>query len=167
MSINTFAFAPITDFSEISALIDADFLIPEICPQIKEDEPGRMEYQYLNGSTLYLGEASITFTWANAPVSVVTLIKQAYRDNLVNGSKFGVYVPNKLTGDYYPTSGFMLESTGTAGGDGSTGFEVTFYRLHEHLKDLTEEPGCHFDLMAQGLAVNLGSSNYYNNGWRF
>jgi hypothetical protein len=153
------------------------FPIP--CPDFKEskfDELGDIAYQYLDGSPVYLGMPAITYVWPFITTENVQIIRTLY-DTLVasvnflatSGAPISLTVPDYLNGGLRTTTAYMLEPTGTAGGDGSTNFTVTFYNLHEAALQtaLAVQGGNLWELASNGGNLTIGAAQYSHMGWQF
>jgi hypothetical protein len=150
-----------------------------LCPDFsksKFDELADISYQYLNGSPLYLGMPSITYVWPFLRSDHVATIRAVYGAlvtsiNLLlpNGTPISLTVPDYKNGGLRTTTAYMLEPTGTAGGDGSANFTVTFTQLHEGalLAALTTGSGNLWDVAANGDNLKIGSAEFSLTGWQF
>lgn len=149
------------------------------CPDFaKSDftELGDIAYQYMDGSPLYLGMPSVTYFWPNLLPAHVTAIRGLYNTLVTtvdlistHGTPVSLTVPDYLNGGLRTTTAYMLEPTGTAKGDGTTDFKVTFTNLHEGalITALATAAGNMFDTASNGGNIEIGSTQYSGLGWQF
>jgi hypothetical protein len=149
------------------------------CPDFsksKFDELGDIAYEYLDGSPLYLGMPSVTYVWPTIKNSDVAAIRLVY-DALVaglnplasSGTPVSLTVPDYKNGGLRTTTAYMLEPTGTAGGDLTTNFSVTFTQLHEgsFQTAIASPAGNDWEIAANGGNLQVGSAQYPVTGWQF
>jgi hypothetical protein len=148
------------------------------CPNFEKSklEPGGLEYQYLNGALLYLGGPVWTFYWDFLLDDEVAAIRMVYED-LVNsidpitgfGTLPSVTVPDYLHGGLRATTGYITEPTGAAGGDGTKGFTVMVYNLHEAtlLSAMGDPDSNLWEVVNNGGNIEIGSSTNATGTWQF
>jgi hypothetical protein len=110
------------------------------CPKLQPGwlELGDIDYQYLNGSHLYIGMPAMTYTWPFLDETDVATIRTVYDDLIASfdpsattGSPISFTAPDFLSSGWKVTTGYMTEPTGTAGGSGSYNFSVKLCNLGE------------------------------------
>lgn len=150
------------------------------CPNFDKSkfEPAALEYQYLNGSLVYIGGSSITYTWDALTNEEVALIRGVY-DFLLSGfSHTGEYgnpiyvtVPDFRVGGLRVVAAYMTEPVGTSGGDLTKGLSVTFYNLNEDrikskINTVITMDNL-WDVVDKGQNLVVGAQGYEDNGWQF
>jgi hypothetical protein len=74
-------------------------------------------------------------------------------------------VPDYKNGGLRTTTGYMLEPTGTPGGDVTRDFKVTITNLHEGaLQSAIATPGSN---LWESWDVGIGTAGYGLTGWQF
>ena len=148
------------------------------CPDLTKSsfEPADIEYQYLDGSLVYIGRSSITYYWPFMTAVNVGIVRGIYAALVASvdpatgiGSPISCTIPDNLNGGLRTTTAYMAEPTGTAGGDGSKDFKVTLYNLHEaaFLAAIEQPDGNLFDAVSSGRNVRIGGEHYSRFGWQF
>jgi hypothetical protein len=149
-----------------------------LCPNWEKTkfEPASLEYQYLNGSLVYVGGPTITYIWDYLPTEEVVILRTLYNDLVTAlnpltgiGGVLNVTIPDYASGGLRMTTALMTEPTGTAGGDGSKEFSVTLYNLHESTFQtaMTAPQANLWDVVNNGGNLEIGSSSYRSTGWQF
>jgi hypothetical protein len=134
------------------------------CPNMDKSEPdmAALAYSYLDGSPCYIGRASFTYHWTLILPAEVARIRTLY-DTMVNdGAPVSVAIPDYTGAGWKLTTAFMTEPTGTAGGDGTEDFSVTFTHLHQidFATAMLTPQGNLWETANNGGNIEYGSSNY-------
>jgi hypothetical protein len=148
------------------------------CPNFEKTkvEPGGLEYQYLNGALLYLGGPVWTFYWDFLTDIEVAAIRMVYEDLVTStdpvsghGNPLSLTIPDYREGGLRATTGYITEPAGVATGDGSKGFTVMVYNLHEDTLLLAmDEPGGNlWDTASSGGNIQVGSATNATARWQF
>jgi hypothetical protein len=150
------------------------------CPNLKKSkfEPAALEYQYLNGSLVYIGGSSVTYVWDYLTNEEVATIRDVYNFLLNGFNHLGEYgqpiyvtVPDFRVGGWRVVSAYMTEPSGAAGGDLTRDLSVTFYNLLEDsLKskiDTVIPMENLWDAITLGQNIIIGLSGYEDTGWQF
>jgi hypothetical protein len=141
------------------------------CPNWKNSkfDPAALEYQYLNGSLVYIGGSLLTMAWDFLPDDEVATLRTVYNDFVTGvdpvagtGSPISLTIPDRLAGGLRTTTAYPLEPTGAAGGDGTRGFSMTFYNLHEAtlLAAMASPQGNLWDVVNNGGNIEIGNSSF-------
>jgi hypothetical protein len=148
------------------------------CPNFDKSkfDPANMEYQYLNGSLVHIGGPVWTYLWDYLPDDEVAVIRALYKDlvdsvdpTTGSGTPINVTIPDFKAGGLRMTTAYITEPTGSAGGDGSKGFSLIVYNLHESSFQaaIASPMGNLWEVANNGGNIEIGSSNYRPTGWQF
>jgi hypothetical protein len=142
------------------------------CPDQTEPELGAIEYQYLNGSKLYVGTPLYKFTWRFLRMDYAQALWAIYEAEVaglspttLTGGYVTVTIPDFKNGGLRQTTAFMTRPTGTMGGDGISNCSVSFYNIHaSSIDDAIANPeGSYMD----AYGIRIGDLEYTRTTWQF
>jgi hypothetical protein len=145
------------------------------CPQFSF-EPGALQYQYQNGSEVFIGAPQVTCTWPRVNDDVAALIWASFNSLVTTGTpdpledgSISVTLPDFSAGGLRTVKAYMTRPSGKAVGDGTQNMSVTFYNLHAtSMASAFNSPmGNDWEAINGNQQIVVGASEYPGSGWQY